>query len=158
MGRPKYHLEALVQLRDGRLRKAACDLSAATDDREAATLAQADAALRRAEHEQGVERVCVAETEALVRGELRVRDLAQTHAWGLRVSAERKMLVEEVERANAIAAGAREREECARGSLTLRRAECEAIAKHRTRWRQAQRTRAEAIEEEALSEAWRPKR
>jgi hypothetical protein len=154
----KYPLGPLAELREKKVEEAAGVLAAALAEREAAARALRGAELRREGHAQAVARVHAAELEALSRGDLRARDLARVDAWAVRVSAEREALAAVVDHARIADAEARERQGAAKGSMASCSADARLVAGHRARWDEARRRSLEASEEEALSDAWHPKR
>lgn len=156
MRRPRYPLEPLVELRDHQVDRAAAGLAGAIANREDAEQGRRAADAARAAHEAAAHQVRVAESEALDRGELRAADLAGADAWEARVTHESAAMASAVERARTAEDRAREGERAARGDLAARRADADVVAKDRARWADEQRLRADAKEEEAASEIWRP--
>jgi hypothetical protein len=155
---PKYPLEPLAELREKKAEAAALELAEAVRKREAAARTLRAAELRREAHAQAVAALRKSEHGALGRGELRARDLARVDAWGIRVAAERQSLVAAVDHARASEETARGQERDAQGKVAARRADAQVVAGHRARWNDDARRQLEAREEEASSEAWRPKR
>jgi YscO-like protein len=155
---PKYPLEPLAELREKKVESAALELAEAVRKREdvARTLRAAES--RRDAQARAVAGLRQSERGALGRGELRARDLARADAWGIRIAAERQSLVGAVDHARSVETTALGQERDARGSVAARRAEAQVVAGHRARWDDDARRRLEAREEEASSEAWRPKR
>ncbi|HXX69558.1 MAG TPA: hypothetical protein VEK07_20405 [Polyangiaceae bacterium] len=158
MPSPRYPLECVVQVHDGKVEKAKRDVAAAVGARRAADGARITAEERRDRHEALVGRVRVAELDALARGELRAGDLQRARQWALGVAAESARLRAEAERAQGEALRAGAVEERARAHLTARKVDAEATARNRARWQHARRAKVEAREEEASLEAWRPKK
>ncbi len=158
MRSPKYPLEPVVELRTKKVDDAARQLSAAARERAAASGARQLAERRREDHEQEVARVRATEDEALARGELRAVDLARAGTWSVRVGSESEVLAAGVERARAGETRARQTEGSARTAALSRRAEARVALLHRAHWDEARRKEVEAREDEASSEAWRPKR
>ena len=154
----KYPLELLAELREKKAAEATHQLGEAVRKREAAARTLRAAELRREAQARAVLAVRKAELEALARGDLRAQDLARTDAWAIRASAEHKVLGGAVERAANAEAKARHDERAAQNALATQRAEVRVVAVHRARWDDEQRRGLEAREEEAASEAWRPKR
>jgi hypothetical protein len=74
------------------------------------------------------------------------------------MEAERAALAAEQERARAAESAAGDAERRSREELARRRADADVVAKDRARWDAVQRKRAEAKEEEAMAEAFCPKR
>jgi len=158
MRRPQYPLEPLVDVRERQVDDAVRGLATAVSKREAAA-SHARAVEQAAEsHAAALDRVKQAEREALGRGELRAADLAHAHAWELRMEAERAALAAEEQRACAAEKAAGETELRSREELAQRRADADVVAKDRARWEALQQRRADAKEEEAMAEAFRPKR
>lgn len=158
MRRLQYPLEPLANVRERQVDDAVRGLATAVSQREAAAR-RAQAAEQAAEsHAAAVERVKREEREALGRGELTAADLARAHAWELRVEAERTALAGQQERARAAESAASDAEGRSREELARRRTDADVVAKDRARWETAQRKRADAKEEEAMAEAFRPKR
>jgi len=155
---PRYPLEPLVEVRKRAADVATRRLSGAVKTREAATRARHAAEEARGEHERASSRVREAERCALERGELRAADLARAETWGLRVAADHARLSEGVERARATEARASDAHLEAQAGASSRRAEADVVAKDRARWEDQRRKSAEARDEEAASEGWRPKR
>jgi hypothetical protein len=158
MRRRRYPLEPLAELRDRRVDQAVHELAASIAGRDEAERSRRAAEESRSSHNSAAQRARVAEADALARGELRVSDLARADAWELRVAAERAALTAEVDRARGAEHRAREGEHAARGEVASRQADAEVIEKDRARWADAQRRQSDARDEEAASEAWRPKR
>jgi hypothetical protein len=158
MRRRRYPLEPLAELRDTRVDQAVRGLAAAIAERDQAERGRRAAEESRASHDTAAARARSAEADALAHGELRVSDLARADAWELRVAAERAALTAEVDRARGTEHRAREGEQVARGEVASRRADADVIERDRARWTDAQRRQLEARDEEAASEAWRPKR
>lgn len=158
MRRPQYPLEPLADVRERQVEGAVRGLATAVSQREAAA-SRARAVERAAEsHAAAVDRAKDAEREALGRGELTAADLAHAHAWELRVEAERAALAAEQQRARAAESAASDAEVRSREELARRRADADVVAKDRARWETAQQKRADAREEEAMTEAFRQKR
>jgi hypothetical protein len=154
---PKYPLEPLVELRDKRVDEAASDLAVAARDRDAAERKRLASEQRRTAHAAAAERVRGAEAEALARGDLNVAHLAHADAWEARIALEREALTSDVERARAETASACVAEARALEDVVSRKTEAQVVAKDRARWGEVERRRAEARDEEASSEAWRPR-
>jgi hypothetical protein len=153
---PKYPLEPLAELRDKKVDEAALDLAVATRARAAAQRKKLASEQKCEAHGAAAAHVRGAESLALARGELRVADLAHAEAWEARIAAERDALVSDVDRACAEEAGARVREKRALDDVASRKAEAQLVTKDRARWQEVLRKRADAKDEEASSEAWRP--
>jgi hypothetical protein len=155
---PKYPLEPLAEMRQQKVEEATAALAGAVRKREAAARALRGAEVRRETAARAASRVRTAELEALTRGELRARDLARAHVWAARTAAEGEALAGVVRRAEAAEVAARDHERDAQGGLATRRAEALLALGHRDRWNEQHRRAVEAREEEASSEAWRPRR
>jgi nicotinamide riboside kinase len=150
-----YPLEAVVELRDSKVKEAARRLAAAARAREAAERAREAVQIRRADHDGAADVVRRAELGALARGQLRAVDLARADAWALRVAAERDALTAGIASARAAEATAIDHEHHAGGDVASFRADAKVVEKHRAGWDDAERKASEAREEDALSEAWR---
>jgi hypothetical protein len=155
---PKYPLEPLAELREKKADEAKRRLAEAVRKREAAARTLRAAEMRREAQARAVLAVRKAELEALARGELRAQDLARADAWAIRAAAERKVLGGAVDRAASAEAKARDDERAAQGAMATQRAEVRVVTLHRARWDDQRLRGLEAREEEAASEAWRPKR
>jgi hypothetical protein len=148
MRRPKYTLEPLVELRGRRAGEATKELASAVAGREKAERVRAGAEERRAAHEAQARAVREVESQALASGDLRVADLARADAWELRVASERAKHEGAVSRALEEEGRARESETEARGRAAMTQADAEVVKKDRERWRDTERKRGEAQEEE----------
>jgi hypothetical protein len=155
---PKYPLRPLVRVRETRVDQAASCLAAAACARDAAARARTASEQRRDEHAATVEDVRCAEKGALSLGNLRVTDLVRRDAWEVGVAVEQSALASVVEQARADEDRARSGEGRARERAALLKAEAQLVDRHRVRWTEAERKRAEIREEDALLEAWRPPR
>jgi hypothetical protein len=154
----RYPLEPLATLREDAVDAAVRGLAAAVAGRASAERERRISEQRRDAHEQGAARARAVEAEALARGELRVGDLARGGAWETRVASEREAIAGDVERARRAEARAREGEQGARGEVSARKADAQVVEKDRDRWHDGLRKKAEAKEEEAAAEAYRPRR
>jgi hypothetical protein len=155
---PRYPLEPLAELRKKKVDEATASLAEAVRKREAAARALRGAEIRREAAARAASALRTAELEALARGDLHARDLARAHAWAGRTAAEQESLAGVVRRAGAAEATARARESEAQGALASRSADARVVDRHRDRWEEGNRRVVEAREEEASSEAWRPRR
>jgi ATPase subunit of ABC transporter with duplicated ATPase domains len=155
---PKYPFSQLAAVRNKRVDDARHDLANKTTAHAAAERDRRAAEDNRDAHDAAAAFVRDVEANALARGELRAADLARADAWEVRIGAENAALALQVDRARVSEAGALEGEQRTRALLASRRADADAVAKDRARWSDGLRKRAEAKEEEAASEAWRPKR
>jgi hypothetical protein len=156
--RPKrYPLEPLAEVRADQADAAVRGLAVAIAGRDAAERDRREAERRREAHEAAAARVRDAEQEALGRGELRVGDLARAGAWETRVTSEGQTIASAVERAHGAESRARQVEQTAQGDVASRKADVEVVAADRARWDASLRKKAEAREEEAAEEAFRPK-
>jgi hypothetical protein len=151
----KYPLEALVKLRDHRVDVAAGELARAS--RERARAAQARAATERAcdRHRDEVEGVRVAQREELARGGARAGDLAVAGAWEARARIEAQALEARAGAARDAERAAAGKEGGARSLLGEREREAQPVHEHRERYDVAQRSAAEARDDEACFESWR---
>jgi hypothetical protein len=153
----KYPLEPLAELRRRQAGEAARAASESVRTREEARRARDAAEHAHAAHASATAAVRAAELEALKRGELCVRDLASESAFFLRVAREREALAQAVARATEGEAEARRGEALALERSMVRRADAKVVDAHEARWDEEGRRRAEARDEEASAEAWRPK-
>jgi len=158
MRRPKYPLEPLADLRARRVEGAVEGLAKAVAQRQQAADQRRQSEQRRDAHEAQAARVSETERGSLDRGELSAADLALAHAWQLRSDAERAALVSETDQARVAEVDAAKREDAARGQVAERRADADVVEKDRARWTAEARKRDDAKEEEAMAEAFRPKR
>jgi hypothetical protein len=154
---PKYPLEPLARLRAQKVDEAARVLAGAVTTRETAERVRLGAEQRRASQEEEAKGVRDVEAEELLRGDLRVADLARAGAWEVRVASEQEKLALALTRAREEEGKAREGEKEARESVAAKRADAEVVEKDAARWREGVRKRAETKEEDAASEAWRRK-
>jgi len=157
MPRPKYPLEPVLEDRKRKVDDQAAELAGAIREREAAEVkkARAEALQREAEAEQ--ERVRAREAEALLRGELRVADLARAEAWEVSAKAEITTLEKSAHAASEHANAAHEEEALARATLAQKKADQDVVEKDKGRFVARAAQRVQAAEEEAAEEAWRPK-
>lgn len=157
--RPRqYPLEPLAKVRQRAVDVAIGRLSFAVKARDAATKARQAAEQMRLDHERATAHVKDAERDALERGDLRAADLAREATWGLRIATERARLSAGVDRTKAAEAEASDGQRKAQVGVASRRADADVVAKDRARWDDARKKSAEARDEEAASEGWRPKR
>jgi hypothetical protein len=154
---PKYPLESLHRLRSRQVDQAAGELARAARGRESAERARAAADRAQEAHRRAAAGVRQTEQSALEAGELRASDLAIADAYDARVRAEDEALGAQVGSAAARESEARVAEGLSRERLSLRARDAELVGKHHETWRDAQRKNAEARDEEAAFEAWRPK-
>ncbi|HEY8042420.1 MAG TPA: hypothetical protein VIF15_21610 [Polyangiaceae bacterium] len=155
---PKYALEPLARLRQHGVDEAVRGLATAVARRDEAERRRRGAEQRRELHESATALVREDEREALARGELRAADLARADAWERRASAEGTAMAAECDRARTSEATALEQEQRARTQVATREADAQVVARDRARWDEGLRKRTEAREEEAMAEAYRPKR
>jgi len=155
---PRYPLEPLAEVRKRALHVATESLSGAAKKRDAAARARQAAEGARHEHERAAAQVRDAERRALERGELRVGDLSLEATWDLRIQSERARLHASVERAKAAETEATHARSQAQARAQICRSEADVVEKDRARWEGARKKSAEAREEEAVSDGWRPKR
>jgi hypothetical protein len=158
MRQPRYPLEPLAELRKRALDVATSRLSGAVKKRDAAARARQTAEDARHEHESAAARVRDAESGALERGELRAGDLSLVASWDHRIQSERARLRAGVERAKAAETEAMDLRCQAQARAEICRSQADVVEKDRARWDGARKKSAEAREEEAVSDGWRPKR
>jgi hypothetical protein len=157
MPSPKYPLASLAQLRDQEVDQAANELASRVKASEIAERARQAAERKLDLHDESAARVRAAEDDALARGVLRAADLARADAWETRAALESRALATEVARGRMSEDQARKNELGAQAQLASRQAASQVVAKDRARWIEGERRSAEARDEEASSEAWRPK-
>jgi hypothetical protein len=158
MATRKYPLEQAKKVRDGAVDRAAREVSDAVRARDEAERRAREAAREEAEAKAAAEAVREAERGALARGELTAADLARAHAWEGRAESEIADLEDRARAAGDATARAHADEARAREELGRRRADADALAKHREKWDDRVRREGEARDEEGAEEAWRPKR
>ena len=158
MRSPKYPLDPLLLLRDRQVELTAGELACSARAREDAERAHAAANLAQAQHRAAVAEMRAQEHGALARGELRAVDLATGEAWGLRAQGEDRILEGRAHAARQNEAQAQAGEREAKARLADRKVDAELVHKHRGRFDETERRGAEARDEEASFEAWRPKR
>jgi hypothetical protein len=154
----KYPLDSLAAQRARKVEGAAVGLAKAVAERERAEVERVAAEQKRAAQEARAASVLAVEQDALDRGELRAADLARAHAWQLRSEAEHAALTARVDEARTAETDAAKGEGSARGEVAQRRADADVVEKDRARWTAEERKRADAKEEEAMAEAFRPRR
>jgi hypothetical protein len=157
MRSPKYPLASLVLLRENEVDQSANELAGRVKASELAERAREAAERSRELHDESTARTRAAEDVALARGVLRAADLARADAWEARAALESRALSTEVARERTNEQQARKNELEAQAQLAGRQAAAQVVAKDRARWNEGQRKQAEARDEEASSEAWRPK-
>ncbi len=158
MKKRRYPLEPLAQVRERKVEGAVRELAQAVTARERAEAERLAQQARERAHAAKLAQVVAAEREALERGELHAADLARAHAWQLRTDAERAALQAAVDQARGAEQQSRGVEDAARGEVAARRADSDVVDKDRARWEAEGRKREEAKEEEAMNEAFRPRR
>jgi ParB family chromosome partitioning protein len=158
MRRPRYPLESLAAHRARKVEGAVQGLAKAVAEREQAGQARLAREQARAAQEATAASIARAERDSLERGELQAADLARAHAWQLRSEAEHAALTSAVDQARAAEAGAVKGEGQARVQVAERRADADVVDRDRARWTAVERKRADAKEEEAMAEAFRPRR
>ena len=156
MRRPRYPLEPLAEIRRRKVETAAELLGDAKRRHDVAEHEARATECKQRDHEAATQRLRCDETTALERGDLHVADLARRDAWEVRVAGEQSALKSEVQRARGVESSAQAHEEGARRDLVRRATDERVILRDRARWTEVQRKGAEAREEEASSEAWRP--
>jgi hypothetical protein len=154
----KYPLASLSRFRDGQVDMTAGELARAADAVERAKQTHAAANEAQAKHRGDAAEMRAVERAALTRGELRAGDLVTGEAWGLRIQAEDRVLQGHTDAARAKETQAEGIEREARARLASRKVDADIVHKHRARYDETQRKAAEARDEEASFEAWRPKR
>lgn len=158
MGRPKYPLEPLAELRAKNVDEATKVLAEKTRARETASRARQSHEKAAEEHEAATRRVVDAEQGALLRGELRAADLLAQQAWASRVKAEQAELDLRA-RAAREAEEARRREEAeAREATARRKADADVVDKDRARFVRRHEEQAVAREEEDALDVWNGRR
>jgi hypothetical protein len=157
MRSPKYPLASLVLLREKEVDQAANELAGRVKASEAAESARRASERKRDLHDESAAHVRAAEDEALERGVLRAADLARADAWEARAALESRALATEVARERTNEQQARKSEVESQAQLASRQAAAQVVAKDRARWTAGQTQKAEARDEEASSEGWRPK-
>jgi hypothetical protein len=155
---PKYPLAFLSRFRDRQVDLTVGELARATRALKGAKQTHAAANEAQAKHREEAADMRAVEREALTRGELRAADLATGDAWGLRVQAEDHVLQGHADAARAKEGQAQSVERAARARLANRKVDADIVHKHRAHYDETQRKAAEARDEEASFEAWRPKR
>jgi hypothetical protein len=152
-----YPLEALLDLREQKVEATTAELADAVRHRERAASERrsAEIAARRAAEDAADKRVL--EQEALLRGELKVADLARFSTWEVAVQAEQHGLAARVEQATEEERRAKDAEERSRSELAQRKADADVVDKDRSRYLDQMRKRIEAKEEEDAVDtvAWR---
>jgi hypothetical protein len=154
---PKYSLELVLELREKKVDESARAFVAAAHDREVAENRRRSSQQRCEAHTTEADRARKMEQDALARGDLTAADLSRAASWEVRVAHESRTLARELSGALAGEASARAAEGRARQEVASRKAESELVVNHRERWREGLQKRKEAREEEAYSEAWRPR-
>lgn len=154
----KYPLDPLARVRERKVDEAARALGDAVRAREEAARKLAQANDKKATAEAEAHALRDAERGALERGELTVADLMRADAWGVRVAAEQSELARRVDEAEVRENEAHAAEHGARANVADRKADAELVARDRARWVDGERRRAEAKDEEASADVWRPKR
>jgi hypothetical protein len=155
---PKYPLESLARVRDRRVDMAATDLARSSRAVEAAQRAHEVAESAQAKHRQAAEVLRRAEEAALAKGALRAADLALREAWRLRVQAESRDLQAQSAAARVTETRALDDERDAKARLAIRKVDADVVHEHHVRFDEVHQKRAEARDEEASLETWRPKR
>jgi hypothetical protein len=153
---PKYPLKSLADLRDRKVDKALVDLGAAAKASEVATRRRRESELACEGHETAAARARDVERSALSAGDLTAGDLARADAWELRVAEEGSALGAAAENALGDEVAAHQRRTIAEGILGSRKADAKVVSLDRSRWEENSSKRAEAKDEEASFEAWRP--
>ncbi len=157
MPRPKYPLQPVLEDRQRKVDDQAAELGQSIRRREAAEAAKAKAEAVKREAEQAAAAVRADEAEALARGELRAIDLMRAEAWEVAEKARIDSLSRAADAAAAKAASAQREEVDARVTLAQKKAEHDVVVKDKGRFAERLAKKAQAAEEEAAEEAWRPK-
>jgi hypothetical protein len=153
----RYPLEALAQARGAKVDAAARSLADAVRTRESAARERLAAQARKDEHDRSARAVKGAERAALERGDRSAADLARENAWAVRGAVEGEALTAGVAKARAAETKAADAQASAQRDVAERRADAGVVDKHRQGWEGARRAAANAADEEASAEAWRPK-
>jgi hypothetical protein len=153
MTRAKYPLQPLLDHRERKVDAATAELGDAVRDRERAEAARARAEAASRESEARAASVRAAEAAALVRGELRVEDLARAGEWEIGARAQSDELRRAVVSADAKVDAATSAEGEARGELARLKADHDVVAKDQARFDAQVRKRHDAADEEAAEEA-----
>ena len=153
----RYPLDPLARVREIKVDDAARALAEAVRAREEAALRLAQATRRKEDAEAEARALREGEQGALERGELTVADLMRADAWGTRVKAEQTELVRREDEAATREDAAQGDESRARVNVAERKADAELVERDRVRWVDGERRRADAKDEEAAADAWRPK-
>jgi hypothetical protein len=157
MGSRKYPLDALARVRAAKVDAASRSLAGAVRAREEAAAKRLGAQAKKDGHERGVRGTKATERAALEDGALQVGDLARADAWAVRAALEGQALAAVLEQARAAEGKAAEMHTKARQETAERSADERVVAKHREAWDAARRAAADAADEEAAAEAWRPR-
>lgn len=155
MPSPKYPLKPLLEHRERAATDAKAELGNAVRRREAADAARARTELARRSAEESAAAVRADEAERLLRGELRVADLARGASWEIGATAHIADLTRAVEVAEHQVSEARSGEENSRLALAQKLADRDVVAKDQSRFDERNRKRAGVAEEEAAEEAFR---
>jgi hypothetical protein len=158
MRRKKYPLESLARMKKDRVETKTRELGQAISTRETLERSRERKEADRDIAREGANQVRREERSQLEKGTLKVLDLAREGTWELRVRAEDAKRARDVDEARAVEAGARGAEAAAKGSVAEASAEEQSVQRHEERWKEAAKRTEEALEEESLAEAVRPKR
>jgi hypothetical protein len=155
---PKYPLETLARVRDRRVDLAATDLARSSRAVEVAERARTVAEEAQAKHREAAAVLRSREDEAFAKGALRASDLALREAWRLRSEAESRDLQAQSDAARVAETSALADERNAKTRLATRKVDADVVHEHHVGFDEVHRKRAEARDEEASLETWRPKR
>jgi hypothetical protein len=153
----KYPLEPLVRLKKERVESTTRQLGKAVLARESAERRHEEAASAQRQGDARASRVRTEERDLLEKGELSAADLIRANAWEVRVQTEGAERAHAVDAAQATMTTQRRRELDAQAEVARSRGEAKAVDRHEARWIAAREKVREAEEEEATSEAARPK-
>ena len=158
MSNPKYPRASVLTHRERLTDDAKSELARTVTEREQRERdkARAEAVETKAASDRAA--VHSDENARLMRGELTVSDLARLRAWDTRAETEAKDLAQKVAAAATILDDGRAKERDALASLANRMADVNVLEKDRDRFLTSERTKAEAREEEANAEAYRPRK
>jgi len=158
MQRKKYPLEPLARLKRERAETRTRELGEAVAAREALEKERAAKEADRERARDAASVVCREERARLEGGDLKVLDLVRGGIWETRVKTEDAQRGRAIERARAAEEEARATEAGAKLHVASAKAESESVQRHHARWDALAKNAEEAREEEAMSEAVRPKR
>jgi hypothetical protein len=155
MGPRKYPREPLAQLRAKQVGDAAQALAKAARVRQEAERVASSLDRAREAAETAARMAGAGEQTLLERGELRAADLMHASAWMARVAVDRAQLEQRAANSAERARAARAVEDGARDAVASAHAQEQVVSRDAERWRDAERTRALAEDEEDTNESWR---